>query len=746
MEKYARKGQKLLEHSENVAKLAENFASKSGIGEMLNYVGFLHDLGKNSQEFQKYLLEDGESVRHSIVGAKQIFEDFNDFLIGAEMAANIIASHHGSLYDNLSPEGDTVLLSKLKDKVPYRVTKITKKFCIENIKNEIITNIFKLDEGDRVFGLSMLVKYAFSCLVDADRLDAYLSESGKAYVKENPPWSELITNLSKYISKFDNLTEISEFRENISNQCEEAAMRSVGIYKLEVPTGGGKTLASLRFALNHAKKHNLERIIYVIPYLSILSQTAQALRDALGADKDVVLEHHSGFLPNEDDHNDDKDGTNYEYYKLQISRWEEPIILTTQVQFLESIFSAKGSDLRKMHNMAKAVIIFDEVQSLPVKCIHLFNGAMHFLHYVCGSTILLCTATQPLLDGDIDRPLKLSKDASIAKYNKLLPRTKIINSLKPVGHTYEELSDFILDKHKLSTLVIVNTKAAAKNIFKELNEAGKTVVHLSTNMCGIHRDEVINRVKEKLKNKQQEVICISTQLIEAGVDISFECVIREVAGLDSILQGAGRCNRHGEFGEVKNVYVVNIKDQNLSKLPDIKIGADITMKLFNEDKIDDINEYYRHYFYNRKNEMDFPTKNGGTIYQLLSDNEQGVNNFCNTKGSNVAKDNKIEMRAAIRSAAEAFYIIDKGQKNIVVNYGKAHDLLREYYMAKDFEVKKNILSKLGRFSVSVYQYQLEKLEEKGAVYLQDDIWMLANGFYDKNLGLNIDGDHEFLNS
>lgn len=746
MEKYARKGQKLLEHSENVAKLAENFASKSGIGEMLNYVGFLHDLGKNSQEFQKYLLEDGESVPHSIVGAKQIFEDFNDFLIGAEMAANIIASHHGSLYDNLSPEGDTVLLSKLKDKVPYRVTKITKKFCIENIKNEIITNIFKLDEGDRVFGLSMLVKYAFSCLVDADRLDAYLSESGKAYVKENPPWSELITNLSKYISKFDNLTEISEFRENISNQCEEAAMRSVGIYKLEVPTGGGKTLASLRFALNHAKKHNLERIIYVIPYLSILSQTAQALRDALGADKDVVLEHHSGFLPNEDDHNDDKDGTNYEYYKLQISRWEEPIILTTQVQFLESIFSAKGSDLRKMHNMAKAVIIFDEVQSLPVKCIHLFNGAMHFLHYVCGSTILLCTATQPLLDGDIDRPLKLSKDASIAKYNKLLPRTKIINSLKPVGHTYEELSDFILDKHKLSTLVIVNTKAAAKNIFKELNEAGKTVVHLSTNMCGIHRDEVINRVKEKLKNKQQEVICISTQLIEAGVDISFECVIREVAGLDSILQGAGRCNRHGEFGEVKNVYVVNIKDQNLSKLPDIKIGADITMKLFNEDKIDDINEYYRHYFYNRKNEMDFPTKNGGTIYQLLSDNEQGVNNFCNTKGSNVAKDNKIEMRAAIRSAAEAFYIIDKGQKNIVVNYGKAHDLLREYYMAKDFEVKKNILSKLGRFSVSVYQYQLEKLEEKGAVYLQDDIWMLANGFYDKNLGLNIDGDHEFLNS
>jgi len=575
----ARDGQPLALHATNVSSLADKFGEKCGIAEITFLAGFLHDFGKITDEFQKKLKGDkshNKIVEHSIYGGKMAFTNTSSYAPASEILANIIAAHHGQLYDNISPFGETPLRDKIDsaELLPLPHDLVTPSIDIIKLKTEISSAIAKLDDEDKAFGLSMLTKLAYSCLVDADRLDAYLHEVRQTYNPVTADWLGLQNNLMRYLeSKNKNSnSEMSVFRQKISDGCDKAGLRPPGVYKLEVPTGGGKTLSSLRFALTHAKQHGLDRIIYVIPYLSILSQTAIEIRQALSTDEFTVLEHHSGFLP-EDKQEDEIQ------YKLHTDRWDAPIILTTQVQFLESIFSARGSDLRKLHNMANSVIIFDEAQSIPVTSVHLFNGAINFLHSVCGSTVLMCTATQPLLD-KVSRKLRFSNNPSLVQCGTLSKRTNIINATKPDGYTYPELATFVKNKHVQSTLVIVNTKAAAKTLYDELKPDNPGILHLSTNMCGAHRDEVLAELRLRLK-AGVPVICVSTQLIEAGVDISLECVIRVIAGLDSIYQAAGRCNRHGEFGEVKNVYVVDIAEENLSKLPDIEEGAKITRWLFN---------------------------------------------------------------------------------------------------------------------------------------------------------------------
>jgi CRISPR-associated endonuclease/helicase Cas3 len=389
--------------------------------------------------------------------------------------------------------------------------------------------------------------------------------------------------------------------------------------------------------------------------------------------------------------------------------------------------------------MANAVFIFDEIQTLPVKCVHLYNSAANFLHEACGSTFLLCTATQPLLDR-VCRPLLLSKDTSIVKdINTLTPlRTRIVNRISPAGYSIPELTNFILSKHERSTLVIVNTKAVAKALYCELAKSPNRVMHLSTNMCPEHRDDVIKQLRDSLA-AGENVICVSTQLIEAGVNISFKCVIRDIAGLDSIYQAAGRCNRHGEFGEIENVYVVNIAGENLDRLPDIKIGAKITQRLFDDNNLD-IDEYYRLYFYNRKDEMDYRTKHDGTIYDLLTANTQGFACYSNNGNSN-----KIEIRSAIRSASDEFFVIESRQTSVIVPYGEGGTLLHKYMRTSDLARKRELLRKLARFSVALYDYQVKALDDRRALTTQDGLIILSKGFYHEKLGVDLDGYHEFLN-
>jgi len=734
--KLARPGQPLSQHINAVSSMAAQFGEKCGIEEMTKLAGFFHDLGKATDDFQEILNAPRRSIKvpHSIFGAKRLHTDTMSLQHIAEIFSNIIMSHHGSLNDYISPEGDTPVADKIEAAEPFPSAEGCPEISLSRLNAEFTAAIGKMHVEDKAFALSMLIKLAYSCLVDADRLDAYLHENNEKQPLHQPDWEGMLQSLQNHLTGFTSSSEMAVFRQQISNQCAEAGQRERGVYKLEVPTGGGKTMASLRFALVHAMKHKLDRIILVIPYLSILDQTANEIRKALKADDATVLEHHSGFLPD-----------NPEYYKLQTNRWDAPIILTTQVQFLESLFSARGSDLRKLHNMANSVMIFDEAQSLPVKCVHLFNGAINFLNRVCGATVLLCTATQPLLD-TVERKLRFSGSPSIAKVVPLAKRTSIVNAIRPEGYTCTQLATFVKEKHKSSTLVIVNTKAAAKSLYEELHDADVTLLHLSTNMCTAHRDDVLTSLRNMLDSKSKEpVICVSTQLIEAGVDISFECVIRDVAGLDSIYQAAGRCNRHGEFGETKDVYVINIPGENLSKLPDIKIGAEITKDLFDTGRKDDITEYYRRYFYARRGMMDYPTLDGGTIYDLLSANNQGFNAYKN-RGN---KKPSPLMRSAIRAAGEAFFVIDRGRKDVIVPYGEALTLIHKYSNAYDPAEKRKLLRQLQRYSVSLYRYQEEALKAAGALYQQDELTVLEKGdanapFYNLVRGVDLNGQPEFL--
>lgn len=723
----ARRNQLLKTHLSNVSKLAREFGGSFGMEEILGAAGYLHDYGKGSPQWQEYLIkklmyEEVPMVSHSIHGAKYCFTEVNSFQHIAEMLGNIIMSHHGSLYDNISPDGETVLKDVLTSKTEV---KIPEEFSIDFklLNNEFVKIINSDKNADKPFYMSMLIKLAYSCLVDADRLDAFFVENSELYSSTVPEWNDLILNLEKKISKLQDKeqSKMSILRKKVSEDCKTAGLRDIGIYKLEVATGGGKTFASLRFALEHARHHKLDRIIYVIPYLSIISQTAKAIRNALDLDDNMVLEHHSGFLPDDE-----------QYYKLHTDRWDATIIITTQVQFLESLFSARGSDLRKFHNMANSILIFDEAQSIPIKCIHLFNSAMNFINKICKSTVLLCTATQPPFESAL-RKLMFSTHPSLTEYMEPPKRYEIRNQLKAGGYTYPELAEFVMEKAQKSTLVILNTKKAVKLLYKELHGRGIPVFHLSNLMCSTHLNNEFEKIITRLE-EDKPVLCISSQLIEAGVDISFECVIRDLAGLDSIFQAAGRCNRHGK-PEIGNVYVINIRDEDLSRLPDIKKGAAITRRLFNENKIYDINLYYNHYFYTQQSEMDYNI-DGGSVYDLLSCNKQGQGAYLKRKDKQGMKPPAIW--SAIRSAADEFYVINKGRVDIIVHYGESMVLLEQYNIAKDIADKRKILKKLGGFSISLYQYQLDALKRNGAV---DDrnykgLTVLKNRFYDKIIGLN----------
>ncbi len=417
---YARENQELNDHLTATANLAKEFSSVFDCGNTVYLAGLLHDLGKYTQAFQDYLkrsLSGGAVTRgeviHALQGAKFAEETINDHVI-ADIVGNVIATHHGGLFDNISNGERTlsVKINKGEDKLHY--AEAVDAFCPSvneaTLKTEIF-NFCQLSQTKNInpyFMLHLLTKAVYSCVVDADRCNS----AGLEINDKLPDWTNLIQKLENFLVSFPDNYGIDKVRKSISEQCRQAGNRKQGIYTLSVPTGGGKTLSSLRFALEHAKKYNLKRIIYIIPYLSILDQTASTMHKVFPDNGDeLILEHHSNIEP---PHEDDAEGQ----YRLLTSRWDSPIILTTMVQFLESIYSNKASKLRKLHNMSEAVLIFDEIQALPIKCVHLFNEAVNFLQIFGKSTVLLCTATQPHLQYT-ERPVRLSDKPDISVSHRM---------------------------------------------------------------------------------------------------------------------------------------------------------------------------------------------------------------------------------------------------------------------------------------------------------------------------------------
>ena len=596
------------------------------------------------------------------------------------------------------------------------------------------------------FHLGLLTRFLLSCLIDADRIDSadfeYPENIGcRSHGAQD--WSFLVDRFEAHMNKLaakpngngaSNATKrLNRIRNQVSAHCLARATHPRGLYTLTVPTGGGKTLAGLRFALHHAAHHNMSRIINVIPYTSIIDQNAQTAREILEVDEPfgaIVLEHHSNIEPERIPEEELRP------YRLLTENWDAPVLFTTMVQFLESLFASGTRGARRMHRLAGAVIIFDEIQTLPIKCVHLFCNAINFLINECGATVVLCTATQPLL-GRLPRPhlgqLNITPECEImpdrqALYRSL-NRVEIFNRTKPEGWSSAETAELALKecKNNGSCLVVVNTKSWARQVFdacrKDLSEG---LFHLSTNMCPAHRKMALDQIRSRLAHNAEHpaepkpVLCVSTQLIEAGVDVDFASVVRCLAGLDSIIQAAGRCNRNNRM-PIGLVHIVNPQGENIQPLSDIKAGIEVTRRIIGELKdtpeselklLDPIviERFFEYYFFDRAKEMAYPiaADQGGredTLLNLLS---------CNPK-NNGTMGRSIMMRQSFAAAAGLFEVIEQGTRGVIIPYGDWEDIPAGLFNETDPKKLRSLLRQAQRYTVNVFPNVLRRLQKERAV-------------------------------
>lgn len=762
------KVQSLEQHLRGTADLSGAFASKINLLKTGRLLGLLHDLGKASENFNQYLSDEDSGFKrgdidHSTAGAQYLFfremvpsEDASLNIMASEMIELAIASHHSGLIDCVSPEGkntyaermgkDSVLThykecvdridgSILQDIEEIRIDAIKE---LENLIRNIISDSKSLQDGG-VMRLGLLNRLLLSCLIDADRIDTSSFQNGIPTPERKTDWPRLNEKLNEYLDSFPNSDKISDIRKRISEECLKESERDRGVSTLSVPTGGGKTLSGFRFAINHLIKHDMDRILFVVPYLTIIEQNASVIREALDIQPDdgCVIECHSNVDVggNEQDSND--------YLDFGTDTWDGPIIFTSMVQFLEVLFSSGTKRVRRMHNLSNSIIIFDEIQSLPIKATFMFNEAITFLTKYCGSSVILCTATQPLLGGDLTYRLELPPSSEIVHdvggLSKSLRRTRI-SYVNPSGKAWnaQNLADKALDLLDTvnSVLVIVNTKSMARSVYESLktnSHGGAIFYHLSTNMCPVHRKKILGEVVESLGT--QKLVCVSTQLIEAGVDVDFDVVIRSMAGLDSIAQAAGRCNRHAKR-DVGDVFVVRT-DENLGPLIDIDEGrkcAEIVLRRYPEDPISPraISEYFDTYFYKRSIDMTYRTDNPeSSLFDMLSSNCAAVRTFRERNNNDYPK---VMMKQAFMTANRKFNVIESCGSVIVPYDSRARNYISLLCSCKSPSIE--VMRILQHYSVNTFS--LNRMLEAGIareLVEGKPIFCLVDGYYSEELGI-----------
>lgn len=755
---YARPGQNLEPHLKEVAEIARRMGLKIGLPTVAYLIGLVHDIGKYSDEFVRYMdriikklpVVKG-SVDHATAGGQLIWKtmplDTKFCTLLREVTAICCVSHHmGCPIDCLDLNGENVLNKRLESNEakshyaevlsklpPYLLKEIETLLKCPQIRHEIEALFLLINpkegfsEIEAKFYWSMTIRFLLSCLIEGDHSSASLSglKSGNT-----PDWDSLSALLEQHLQTFTNSSHIDKLRGEISQSCLEKAELQQGQYLLTLPTGGGKTLASLRFGLAHAKHHHLDRIIYVVPYTSIIEQNAKVARKILG---DAVLEHHSNFVsdPKEDDAVPDEKA-----YLEAIVNWDAPVVFTTMVQFLHALFKSGSSNVRRMHALARSVIIFDEIQAIPLHVIHLFNNAVNYLTKHASSTAVFCTATQPCLNLTDKKRGALRLEMSphlVERYSYYLKEFSSYRQVKPEyrekkpGWRANDIALLAQDQaiSSGSTLVIVNTKRLAKQLFDlcQKNPEIETY-HLSTNMCPAHRLEVIqNRIdKKSLEEKRrqsQPIICISTQLVEAGVDLDFDVVIRSLAGMDSISQAAGRCNRDGKRPHGRIILINPLEEvERITKLKPIKIGRDISEKLLsdyknNHDLLGEamMDEYFRHYLDWNSDKFSYNATiddHEVTLLDLLSNNRKGSNERNNF-------DNNFPLSQAFRTASQEFAVIEDDTLGVLVPYGKGREIIEEFRTMsypkhdEDWERINSLLKQSQQYSVNIHKNLIDNL-------------------------------------
>ena len=776
------KVQTVQEHLLSVSQLAGEYGSALHISSIAELAGFLHDMGKYTSAFTHYLQSvvlKGERIRphidHSTAGAKYLYENFwdtQDMLqcYVVEIVGMAILSHHSGLQNFLATDGSIGDYMRRVDEkdLPYyeevvqnfesyegnkeRVIKLMKQSKAEftHFLEKAKTLNDARNAGDAaLITLSHLQKLVFSILIDADRTDTRRFEEATIEEKYDKKkiFESAYHNLNDQLQKWAQRepTPLDQLRANMSDRCDVLAEQPSQIWTLSIPTGGGKTLASLRYALKHAMLHDKKRIIYVVPYTTILEQNAQAVRKYFDDPSDV-LEHHANVI---DDENWDAAEDYYGrpiHKKMQLGRdnWDHPVIFTTMVQFLDAFYARGTRKGRRMHRLTEAVIVFDEVQSVPLQHQDLFNTAINFLADYGKSSILLCTATQPTVH-KMDYPIYLKENAEMVpqleQVAEAFERVRFHDEIDPKGWDTEQLATFIEQKSTdyASLLIVLNTKSAVLQLYEALQHLKThTLYHLSTSMCAAHRHDILSKIRKRLDN-QLPTICISTQLIEAGVDISFEAVVRSLAGLDSIAQAAGRCNRNAEraYGDV---YLVKLNSEALDRLPEIRVGAETTLDYVRTEddylqslvKPSMIERFYSFYYETAKRAIKPHPKevNRPLIYFL-------------NKPELYLPYRKTAMVTMYKTVERHFQAIDSPTTGIIVPYNdEAKELIAALNEELPLEHLNALMKRAQQYVVNVYDYTLQALirEDLIDVLYHDSLYVLLEGGYHENYGISIEGD------
>ena len=723
------------EHLRDVALLASELAKDIG-PEWAGLAGRWHDLGKYRKRFQDYIrlqsgyerenahVENGKRAPHSTAGAIHATEKFPAGL--GHIISYLIAGHHAGLPDWFGGKGS--LGFRLKDGMDeYREALLAD--IPENILQGKCPELSKKAQSPE--SISLWIRMLFSCLVDADFLDTerYM-QPDKFLQRGNGISLDTLQNrfsvaMSELQQRSQN-TPLKTIRNEILDDCSAAAEWEPGLFSLTVPTGGGKTLSSLAFALKHASIHKKKRIIYAIPFTSIIEQNAEVFRRFLG--DEAILEHHSNL-----DVDPEKENSKS---RLVSENWDAPLIVTTNVQLFESLHASRTSRCRKLHNIINSVIILDEAQQLPRDFHAPITQMMQQLSDHYGVTWVLCTATQPVLTESKDpfgqlllkglsNVREIISPPLAAKFLKELKRVDVqLPSVDEPKLSWQELAEKL--KREDCVLAIVNTRRQAWNLFELLPDDNNNL-HLSANMCAQHRTQVIDEIKERLEKRkegdQRPLRVVSTQLIEAGVDVDFPVVYRAMAGLDSIAQSAGRCNREGKLVGMGKVIV--FKPEQSAPIGFLRQGEDTTVEMIAS----------------------------GKLAEPLSPNSfETYFSLMNTKGDRdkhkvlellkaVSKSHEVPLAIQFRTAAEKFRLIDNKGVPIIVPF-KRNDEERSpvegWIEHLEFDASlKWVYKKLQRYTSTVPETLANALVAKGCIETRAGLFVLLDMYYHSLYGVKL---------
>lgn len=827
--------QSVQEHCMNTARYAADALKDCNLFHTAYLAGLLHDMGKFKQEFKDYIEKSAHdepvtpgSVNHTFAGVRYVLETFHCSedpaeRLTAEMIAYAIGGHHG-LFDCLDEYGASGFEHRMSK--PHISFEESLQNCIDQFNysclgeketfdahvkrhfslaceeiRKIVGLLYEIAPQDEnlypserltesYFYLSLLTRLVLSAVIEGDRKDTAQFMTGDVEPVLCNSLDEMWTECASFAKqKHHELvanakkTPINASREEITRQCLKLAEKGPGIYRHNGPTGAGKTEAFTQASLAHAEKQGKSRIIFTFPLLSILDQNAKEIRKNIPKEE-YVLEHHSNVVRSQSSEDE------LDCHELLAEAWHAPIIVTTLVQLLNTLFDGKTTSIRRFHSLANSVIVIDEVQTVPLKMISLFNLALNFLVEVCGATIILSSATQPCLE-DVKHPLaKVPID--LVPYDEDLwapfKRTHIIDADKKALNDIPEYALDILEEAS-SLLIVCNKKDQASSLFKQLNNSVDYCFHLSASMCTAHREEILNQLKAALdsvalrkeetargeganagnrdtgntsKVKEflpEKIVCVATQVVEAGVDISFERVIRLTAGMDNIIQAFGRENRNGENAEPAPAYIVNCVDEDLSRLIDIERSKAATVNVLEEfqkhpERFDGdlasnkaIDAYYHNLYNNlNANDLDYPLERANdktseeSLYSLLSLNAKRLAKYRALHGQETG----YELNQSFAEAGKAFEVFDDETTDVVVPYGEqGKTLIAEFSSERaqhDLKYQRQLLEQAKRYSIAIRSYQRKKLEKNGGLVgvCNGLVWVLNTDFYNEDYGLELD--------